>query len=867
MLSLKHTPRPVTVLSSFSSFHKYILQTYNNRLHKVRKRLPVVFGRSVDTALQHLLDLVIRDLVSPWMEDLSLSSKDLQYSIKKEIWYALGKLNKCLINVDETKLIAVDMVIKITSHFEKIRLVQSGGDTTSEFYVSHHLMNPEKEINYLRKISEFLLLSLFSKNLISHTCNKNLLIELLACKVFLPCITLLTDPDYINLKILEYMEQIVQTHNHEILKAESFCDFLHVINTTKDVNYLKHIRYSIMTEIMQATTIQNLKNAKDVDSENQAIVKEVNEYLGQLKYAKMKCEDSLRNLGCPGFTAELEDSPASVVEKRVLPFEKVLEHSFGRKMLYQFLENGGQESFLAYWTAVEKLRTTKKENWHQVGAEIYYTFINSPTATIKVEKSVRRRIESFLLGNSGPEAFYEVQGNIVQLLKERVYLNFILTDFYTQFVQQYDSLNHDVDNENQCLESKEFESALEQPGYAKNKLNQLQEKLNNKSQALQALRLSLKPESKVLSGLEKEVESLEGEKRELEVHLVRTEVWEQHLGKWRAVVQSAETSDDKEVPHFVLVVHVAEDDRNADYVSMGWVVLRKLSEFYDLHRKLTQVWSGVKQLELPSQSSKFIFGKQSDKQNLEKAKLLIQKYLEFVLQDERLNTSEALYTFLSPSSEHLKIPNNCGIASPKKNRFSLSTLFKSSSNQGYGENSRESDDEDYSLLKEADVKSGEGKDAVAEPLYALLGEIFDLRGVFRWLRKTLITFVQITYGRTISRQVGETVAWVFSEEMVHYYITVFIQSWWPNGTLAKQQHSRTKEEKLKTRIDAKNKFINNTPEVLNNLVGQQNARRGAIKIFETLQDVRLNKQLIYDMLEILISELFPEVRAKITPKT
>lgn len=152
MLSLKHTPRPVTVLSSFSSFHKYILQTYNNRLHKVRKRLPVVFGRSVDTALQHLLDLVIRDLVSPWMEDLSLSSKDLQYSIKwvlllcsrngevthisfftnllmccrKEIWYALGKLNKCLINVDETKLIAVDMVIKITSHFEKIRLVQSG---------------------------------------------------------------------------------------------------------------------------------------------------------------------------------------------------------------------------------------------------------------------------------------------------------------------------------------------------------------------------------------------------------------------------------------------------------------------------------------------------------------------------------------------------------------------------------------------------------------------------------------------------------------------------------------------------------------------------------------------------------------------
>lgn len=45
----------------------------------------------------------------------------------------------------------------------------------------------------------------------------------------------------------------------------------------------------------------------------------------------------------------------------------------------------------------------------------------------------------------------------------------------------------------------------------------------------------------------------------------------------------------------------------------------------------------------------------------------------------------------------------------------------------------------------------EERDSVAEPLYALLSEVFDMRGVFRWLRKTLVTFVQITYGRTINR--------------------------------------------------------------------------------------------------------------------
>lgn len=61
-------------------------------------------------------------------------------------------------------------------------------------------------------------------------------------------------------------------------------------------------------------------------------------------------------------------------------------------------------------------------------------------------------------------------------------------------------------------------------------------------QALQALRSSLKPESRVLSILAKEVEYLQGEKRQLEAHLTHTEMWAEHLGHWRADVQSAEVN-------------------------------------------------------------------------------------------------------------------------------------------------------------------------------------------------------------------------------------------------------------------------------------------------------------------------------------
>lgn len=126
----------------------------------------------------------------------------------------------------------------------------------------------------------------------------------------------------------------------------------------------------------------------------------------------------------------------------------------------------------------------------------------------------------------------------------------------------------------------------------------MQEKLDNKNQALGALKSSLKPESKLLSILDKEVDWLKMEKRQLEAHLIRTEVWAEHLGKWRAIVQSVEVPDEKEPPQFMILVEVEENlphvnetsctdngglvngKNEMENISTGWVVLRSLTEFH-----------------------------------------------------------------------------------------------------------------------------------------------------------------------------------------------------------------------------------------------------------------------------------------------
>lgn len=173
---------------------------------------------------------------------------------------------------------------------------------------------------------------------------------------------------------------------------------------------------------------------------------------------------------------------------------------------------------------------------------------------------------------------------------------------------------------------------------------------------------------------------------------------------------------------------------------------------------------------------------------------------------------------------------------------------------------RESEDEDISQYLDASGSNDatdflkfnghskvidDSKDAIAEPLYSLLSEIFDMRGVFKYLRKTLIAFVQVSYGRTINRQIYDTIAWYSSEQMLYYYINLFMKSWWPGGELAKPGPYRSTKERQLTAEEAKEQFISNVPEILVTLVGANTARNGARKVFDTLQRKEMNKQLFY----------------------
>lgn len=90
-----------------------------------KSHLPVIFGRTVDSQLQLLIDYILRDFVTRWLKELAHKPEPVIDKFKEHIWGGIQNLYERLSRVDAEKLLANDMVVKITQHFERIRIARS----------------------------------------------------------------------------------------------------------------------------------------------------------------------------------------------------------------------------------------------------------------------------------------------------------------------------------------------------------------------------------------------------------------------------------------------------------------------------------------------------------------------------------------------------------------------------------------------------------------------------------------------------------------------------------------------------------------------------------------------------------------------
>lgn len=146
-------------------------------------------------------------------------------------------------------------------------------------------------------------------------------------------------------------------------------------------------------------------------------------------------------------------------------------------------------------------------------------------------------------------------------------------------------------------------------------------------------------------------------------------------------------------------------------------------------------------------------------------------------------------------------------------------------------------------------EGGEPIEDISDSIYDLLCEIFVLKKAQHWLRRTIIMFFQVAFGKTINKQLKDSILNLTSESSIKDLLIKFRDSFWPDGALAEPNPVVSEDDKKLTYLLAKQYLINNIPDVFTNLIGQQNAKKGFLKVFEALQNKKANKQLFYVSIE------------------
>ncbi|XP_061691424.1 sorting nexin-25 [Syngnathoides biaculeatus] len=841
----------------------------------------VVVSHNLDKALKEVLDYAYRDYILSWYIPLSRDEGQLYAMLSEDWWQMIGQLRCRLAEIDLVNVVCYDTIRILHTHFTGLKAASARPDEGARPFPLHPcLVSPESELAFLRCVARILLLCLLPQKDAKSRTLRLCLTEVITTKVLKPLVEVLSDPDSINrmlLSQLEQREQQAEQQKKAYTYAASYEDFIKLISTSADVIFLKQLRYQIVVEIIHATSLSSLpqlKKQKERKGKESAAMKadllrarDMKRYINQLTVAKKQCEKRIRLLGGPNYENTEDggtDDSDEPLSQRILLFDDIIYNPGYREHFSDYMERVDKRALISFWELVETLKTANKNEVPQIVGEIYQKFFVE-SREISVEKFLLKEIQQSLVGNRGTEVFVRLQEQVAETMRERYYPSFLVSDLYERLIrgeEQHGQSHCSTDGKEEGCRGLDAGEEVcdegskginEQASYAATKLRQLYDKLEYKRQALGSIQNAPKPDKRIVSKLKEEIGAMEREHSELQQHITRTDWWCENLGHWKATITTAEATEEggETVACYSVCVNLLEGEET---VNSRWSVQRKLTEFHMLHRKLTECFPSLKKFQLPS-LSKLPF-KSIDQRFLDKSKTHLNTFLQRLLTDERLCQAEALYAFLSPSPEHLKV-----MSIQKKSSFSLASFLEKLPGDFFSHTEEEADD-DSDLSDYGDDTDGR-RDALAEPCFMLIGEIFELRGMFKWVRKTLIALVQVTFGRTINKQIRDTVNWIFSEQMLVYYISVFKDTFWPNGILAPHVSIRTDAERTETKERAQQKLLDNIPDALANLVGQQNARYGVIKVFNSLQEASANKHLLYVLMEMLLKEVCPELRLEV----
>eukprot|EP00045_Choanoeca_perplexa_P017400 m.252892 g.252892 ORF g.252892 m.252892 type:complete len:957 (+) comp17528_c0_seq1:113-2983(+) len=865
-------------------------------------------------ALQAKLETVVRQMiklyVDYWYSYLSLDEPSLGPKVEELLWRLVDAVQLRFHQIDTTDFLAQDVVTLLTTHFHSCHR-----DPPTEFRSHPSIGREEDRLAYNRHLGECLLQLLLPSEELRSPLMRTLLREVVGVSVLNYTLEMLSSPDWINQQLVWHLDSIKQqrqTRPQSYAYAANYAAFVKLIEDCENVDELEDMRYHIIAELLQTQQVQQLQSLLKQGKADKKVLSLVQDtakashlksrnlarYLNQCNYAKGRCEKRIEQLGGYHYSRKTNDlevdgdirlsAPKSQQETdddTAGSLDDCLENGMVLGYFLQYLSPKHMARHLKCWLAIQDVRKLIQET-HVVK---YAPMLNAISIIHNVAPDVRslqlpldmvETLQPWVDKLTKDDSFEEttettrvVTSLLLQAQKplsialEQQYRSFLLSEHYRNFVHHVGQgftriprsprkpaaatprRRRGLSRSNSTTSELDLSFASETPSTTGSAAGSDVDDLDGQDTVTAEVLVELREKLKLAEG-DVIVAELEG--RSPEVLLQRRDSLQQQIafvqrnmetvanywlavGTWQVEVQSISPAVKHETDAIwvEVAVHRAKEDHSSASHD-GWVVYRELADFQRLHAQLKDVARTLPKTWKPKYK-RTRDGTHSTWITLRKQ---LQALIDAILQDQMLQESQALYEFL-------KREQNSTIAM----EATSDTVVEEEAPPLEGE------DQD-ALLSEGDDEL----DSIAKPMYRLLAEIFGLRGVFQWMRRSLIAFARVTFGSSINKALREGVDWLFYEPQLMFYLDSFLENVLVEEVV--DVPTRSPEEQEQTRQQAQELLIEMIPELLASLVGQTNCRKGFLGLFQAFQSQHRNRHVLYCFLELLLTRLFPELPAR-----
>ena len=356
-------------------------------------------------------------------------------------------------------------------------------------------------------------------------------------------------------------------------------------------------------------------------------------------------------------------------------------------------------------------------------------------------------------------------------------------------------------------------------------------------------------------------------------------VFDGSRGEARVSIHDTEIHLDGDQRPFILYhicVHLPSSSAASSTEGQEWMVSRRYSEFRTLHQNLKRKFRSVWPFESMFPGKKLVGS--MNEAFVEQRRAALERYLQAVVALSEVRLNADMREFLSDTGIAEEDSRNMNDLGPTL----ITRMFDSVA--GFADNVDDlvggfrppmfdavvqqliKGDSQVDIHASAPLVAGVSEDPsrpsyITEPLCDFIIELFQLRHKADWLRRRAIVIIlQNLLGSTIETWMRGMMSKFLSETVIYSSLASLRQMLWPDNAHFQLNPPpvRSATERLDTLNLTHATMATLVPAVMDNILGNNRAQIAAQKMVAMVQNQRLNKHVLYTILDELVNDMLRE---------